>query len=169
MKGLRKKWPWNDEVLRIILIAPSLAGILGAAAFYPSYGITSLWFFSVTLGGIIFRLMYGFVGQKVKRLKAMYYNDPGEVVEGLLVVGNIQSPGIAILRSDELKLVPIVGKGFTIPLNKLEVLKEGRMLPGKYVWSKRAFILKPNLQKRLAFAVEESIGIRWSRIFKYGR
>ena len=50
---------------------------------------------------------------------------------------------------------------------KLEVFKEGHMLPGKFVWGKKAFILKSHLKKRLAFAVEEIIGERWSRIFAH--
>ena len=165
MKRLRDKWPWNAEALRAILLIPSLFGIVLAAGLYPLVGVQSLWFLSAVVAGVVFRLMYGVVGKKVNKLKAEYIGDPGEVVEGLLVVGMIQAPGIAILRSDELELVPIAGNGYTIPLNELEVFKEGHMLPGKYVWGKRAFILKPNLKKRLAFAVEESIGERWSRIF----
>jgi hypothetical protein len=165
MKRLRDKWPWNAEVLNAILLIPSLIGIVLTAIFYPFAGAQSLWFLSAVVAGVVFRLMYGVVGKKVTKLKAEYRGDPGEVVEGLLVVGIIQAPGIAILRSDELELVPIAGKGYTIPLNELEVFKEGHMLPGKYVWGKRAFILKSHLKKRLAFAVEESIGERWSRIF----
>ena len=165
IKRLREKWPWNAESLIAILIIPSLFGIVGAAAFYPSAGSQSLWFLSAVVAGIVFRLMYGVVGKKVNKLKDEYRGDPGEVVEGLLVVGIIQSPGIVILRSDELELVPIAGKGYTIPFNELEVFKEGHMLPGKFVWGKRAFILKSHLKKRLAFAVEEIIGERWSRIF----
>ena len=165
MKRLREKWPWNAEFLRAFLIVPSLIGIVATVAFYPSAGVKSLWFLSAIFGGFVFRLIYRAVGKRVNQLKAQYIEDPGEVVEGLLVIGSIQSPGIVILRSDELVLIPVVGEKFTILLNKLEVLKEGRMLPGKYVWGKRAFILKSRLQKRLAFAVEEDIGARWSRIF----
>ena len=73
-----------------------------------------------------------------------------------------------ILRSDELALIPIVGEACTIPLDELEVLKEGRMLPGKYVWGKRGFTLKSRVRKRLAFAVAESTGARWSRILNPG-
>jgi len=165
MKRLREKWPWNAEALRAILIIPSLSGIVLTAALYPFAGVKSLWFLSAVVAGVVFSLMYGVVGKKVNKLKNEYKGDPGEIVEGLLVVGIIQSPGIAILRKDELELIPIAGKGYTIPLNELEVFKEGHMLPGKYVWGKRAFILKSHLKKRLAFAVEESIGERWSRIF----
>jgi len=165
MKYLRDKWLWNAEALRAILLILSLIGIVLAAAFYPLTGVKSLWFLSAVVAGVVFRLIYGVVGNKVNKLKAEHKEDPGEVVEGLLVVGMIQAPGIAILRSDELELIPIAGKRYTIPLNELEVYKEGHMLPGKYVWRKKAFILKPHLKKRLAFAVEERIGERWSRIF----
>lgn len=165
MKRFREKWPWNAEFLRVFLIVPSLIGIAAAAAFYASAGVHALWFLSGILVGVIILLIYGTVGKRVIRLKDEYIDDPGEVVEGLLVIGRIESPGIVILRDNELVLIPIVGDGCTILLNELEVLKEGRMLPGKYVWGKRAFILKTHLQKRLAFAVGETIGERWSRIF----
>ncbi|MCP4347447.1 MAG: hypothetical protein GY795_18230 [Desulfobacterales bacterium] len=168
MKHFRKKWPWNDEYLRAFLIVPSLIGIVAAAAAacYISAGVHSLWWFLLAvLTGIVFRLIYGMVGKRITDLKAEYIEDSGEVVEGLLVIGNTQSPGLVILRSSELVLIPIVGDKWAIPLNEVEVLKQGRMLPGKYVYGKRAFILKSHLKKRLAFAVEETIGERWSRIF----
>ena len=165
MKRIREKWLWDAELLRILLIVPSLLGIVTAVAVYAWAGVHSLWFLSAILAGVGFRLTYGVVGKRITRLKVKYNEDPGEVVEGLLVIGRIQAPGLVILRSHELVLIPIVGEGCTIPLDELEVLKEGRMLPGKYVWGKRAFILKSRLQKRIAFAVAETIGERWSRIF----
>ena len=168
MKSMREKWMWNAEYLRVLLIVPSLIGIVATVVVYAWTGVHELWFLSAILVGVGFCLIYGAVGKRVTRLKVEYTEDPGEVVEGLLVIGNIQSPGLVILRSNELALVPIVGEGCTIPLDELEVLKEGRKLPGKYVWGKRAFILKSHLQKRLAFAVAETIGERWSRIFNPG-
>ncbi|MCP4106064.1 MAG: hypothetical protein GY749_11085 [Desulfobacteraceae bacterium] len=165
MKHFRKKWPWNAEYLRVFLIVPSLIGIVAAAVCYTLAGVHSLWFLLAVPTGIVFRLIYGMVGKRITDLKAEYIEDSGEVVEGLLVIGNTQSPGLVILRSSELVLIPIVGDKWAIPLNEMEVLKQGRMLPGKYVHGKRAFILKSHLKKRLAFAVEETIGERWSRIF----
>jgi len=163
---MREKWMWDAEYLRVLLIVPSLIGIVAAVtAFYASAGVHSLWFLSAIAVGVLFRLIYGVVGRRVARLKAEYMEDSGEVAEGLLVIGSMQSPGLVVLRSNELVLIPIVGEGYTIPLDELEVLKEGRMLPGKYVWGKRAFILKSRVQKRLAFAVGETIGDRWSGIF----
>ena len=168
MKPMREKWLWNAEYLRILLIVPSLIGIVAATVVYASVGVHSLWFLSSIAVGVLLCLIYGVVGKRITRLKVEYMEDPGEVAEGLLVIGRMQSPGLVILRSNELVLVPIVGDGCTIPLDELEVLKEGRMLPGKYVWGKRAFILKSPSQKRLAFAVGETIGDRWSRILNPG-
>ena len=91
MKRLREKWPWNAEFLKAFLIIPSLLGIVVAVAFYPSAGVQSLWFLSAIPAGVVFRLIYGAVGKRVLHLKTQYIEDPGEVVEGLLVIGNIQS------------------------------------------------------------------------------
>lgn len=162
MKRLREQWPWNDDFLRLMLIAPSLVGIVAAAATYSSGGVQALWFLTGIPIGILFRLIYGIVGNSVKRLKSEYRNDPGEVAEGLLVIGKIQSPGLAILREKELALVPIAGDACTIPLNELKILKQGHMLPGKYVWGKWAFIFEPYMNTRIAFAIEETMGKRWS-------
>ena len=162
MKRLREQWPWNDGFLRLFLIAPTLFGLVAAAVSYPTAGAHALWFLSGALVSVLLTLIYGAVGRGIDRLKLDHQGDPGEVCEGLLVLGAVQSPGLAILRSHELVLVPLVGEGCTLPLDELEVFKEGHMLPGKYVWGKRAFILKHPRHKRLAFAVEESVGERWS-------
>ena len=165
MKRLREQWPWNDGFLKLMLIVPSLIGIAAAVVTYPSGGVHALWFLAGIPIAVLLRLMYGAVGKRIRQLKSEYRDDPGEVVEGLLVIGKIQSPGLAILRDNELMLVPMAGKACTIPLSELKLFREGRMLPGKYVWGKRAFIFMPYLQKRIAFAIEETIGKRWSRLF----
>ena len=78
----------------------------------------------------------------------------------------MQSPGIAILHDAELTLVPIVGQRRTISRTDITILRRGRWLPGKYVWGKEAFILSTPQDKRLAFAVAESVGRRWARTLR---
>jgi hypothetical protein len=165
MSNLREKWPWNSEFLQLFKIAPSLIGVVATALTYPSYGVHSFWFLSGILVALVLWLVFSTVGNKVALLRQKHIGDSGEVAEALLVIGAIQSPGLAILRARELVLAPIVGDACTIPLSDIEVLREGRWLPGKYVWGKRAFIVKTSLQMRLAFAVAESIGARWSPYF----
>ena len=144
---------------------PSVVGIATAGVMSPAAGIHALWFLSAVPAGLLFSLIFRTVGVRVENLRAKYSADPGEVATGLLVIGHVQSPGLAILRSNELHLVPLAGSDLTIPLGDIRVLKEGRWLPGKYVWGKRAFTLGTPLKQRLAFAVPESIGYRWSQTF----
>lgn len=51
---------------------------------------------------------------------------------------------------------------------KRKMAVDGRWLPGKYVWGKRAFNIQTPLCQPLAFAVAESIGARWSPILRDG-
>ena len=88
---------------------------------------------------------------------------------GLLVIGMIEAPGIVVLRDDELVLANIVGKTFSIPRDEIKVFREGRMLPGKFLWGKRAFILARVNNTKLGFAVEEKLGRKWSSVFKQGQ
>lgn len=163
MKKLLDKWSWQPEMLKLFLFIPTFIGVLGIIISIFFIGIQSLWFLGIIFSGIIFRLIYGYVGKRVKKLKTEFAEESGEIVEGLLYIGKIQSPGLVILRNNELAMIPIVGKRITIPLNEIVVLKEGHMMPGKYMIAKRAFILKPYQQKRIAFAVTKDIGMRWSK------
>ena len=89
---------------------------------------------------------------------------PGEWAEGLLVIDKIECPGLVILRNSALELVPIIGKPCLLSFGQINAFKEGRWLPGKFVWGKRAFNFDTPIRKRLAFAVAESIGARWSAV-----
>ena len=162
MKSLRRQWPWNKGFIRLFLTIPSISGAVAAALLYPSTGSKAMWFLIGIPMSAMFTLIYRAVGTRVSQLIEEHQTSSGEVVESLLVIGKMQSPGIAILRKNELELVPILGERCTVQLAELEVIREGRMLPGKYVWGKRAFILRTPDSHRLAFAVEESVGVRWS-------
>ncbi len=165
MLVLKEKWSWNKELLRFFLIIPTVLGILFAVVFYFYVGINSLWFLCSILVGAMLRLIYGVVGKRVDQLKEQFSNDPGEVVDALTVIQKIESPGIAILRNDELVIINILKRRATIPLDKIKILREGHMLPGKHLLFKRAFILNASFKNRLAFAVAASVGERWSQIF----
>ncbi len=163
MKKLREKWPWNKEFLQIFLIVPVLICIVLSALLLPAYGVHSLYFLLAAPCSILFRLIYGIVGKKVAALKESLPVQDGEAAESLMVIGKIQSPGIAVLRESELILVPIVGERCTIMLADIKSVREGSWLPGKYVWGKRAFIIKTSDKRHFAVAVAESVGKHWSK------
>ncbi len=129
---------------------------------YPLIGNESLFLLIAIPFGIIFSLIYGFVGSRVKSLSKKYPNHQGLFSESLMQIGNIQSPGIAILEETTLRLVPIVGNECIVQLADIQKIHEGKWLSGKYLMGKRTFnLLTPN-QKHLAFAVPDSMATKWS-------
>ena len=166
---LSEKWPWNGEFLRLMLLLPSVMGIAASVALFPFAGFHALWFLTAILVGAVLYLTFGGAGRRVENLKRELQNEPGDMAEGLLVIGKVHSPGIAVLRESELVLAPIVGERRVFPLETIDVIGEGRWLPGKYVWGKRAFTLNASSMKPLAFAVPESVGARWSPILRNRR
>ena len=162
---LSEKWPWNGEFLRRALLLPSVVGITATIATLPFVGIHALWFLTAVLAGAVFYLVYGNVGGRVNALKCGFAGEEADLAEALIVIGKIHSPGIVILRNNELDLVPIVGERRTISLTDTKLVGEGRWLPGKYVWGKRAFTFNSAALNPLAFAVPESVGARWSEKF----
>ena len=162
---LSEKWPWNGEFLRLFLLLPSVVGITATVATYPFAGAHSLWFLTAILAGMVLYLTYGAAGRRVEELKSALQSE-AELAEALLVIGKVHSPGVVALRDTELVLVPSVGNRRKVSLDEVESIGEGRWLPGKFVWGKRAFTLNASVLEPLAFAVPESVGARWSTIFR---
>jgi hypothetical protein len=160
----REKWPWQGEFLRLMLIVPSVMGLAATAVLYPLAGPHALWFLSAIFAGVVMYGVYGAVGRKVTALASNAEDASEDYAQALLVIGGMQAPGIAIMREDELELRAIVGSPEKIDLAAELEVREGRYLPGKFLWGKRAFtFLKAPNGKRLAFAVPESVGSRWSQ------
>ena len=166
---ISEKWPWNGEFLRLFLLMPSVVGITATLSLFPLYGFYALWFLTGIPIGILLYFIYGHVGQRVGRLKLELQDKGGQMAEGLLVIGKIQSPGIVVLRDREVELIPIVGERCRLLLSDIKSVGEGHWLPGKYVWGKRVFTLDASILNPLAFAVPESIGAQWSSVFPSGK
>ena len=148
---ISEKWPWNGEFLRLFLLLPSAIGITTTIATIPFGGIHALWFLTAILAGVMFYLVYGNVGRRVDALKTKFVDSSDEIAEALIVIGKIHSPGIVVLRNNELELVPIMGKRHTISLADTKLAGEGHWLPGKYVWGKRAFTFNESVFKTIGF------------------
>ena len=159
---LSEKWPWNKELSRLLLLIPFFS-IIGAFLLSPLFGTDSLYFLLGIPGGLLMWGMYAVIGNRVKALKDKYVNSGGQVAECLSQIGNIEAPGIAILDELTLRIVQITGRKGVIPLSDILSVRQGSWMPGKYVFGKRAFILKTISHKRISFAVPESVGRRWSR------
>lgn len=166
MSSLRSQWPWNEGFLNLMLWVPIFIGALAIAAAYPFAGNEALWFLTIPLAGFLFRAMFAGIGKQVETLRRESRGKAGEKAEGLIVIGNLQSPGIIIKNDENIELIPIAGRPFTAPIDRLSVFREGRLLPGKFVWGKRAFIFLPVDGTKVAFAVAEKTGAKWSAAFR---
>jgi len=166
---LIEKWSWNIESVLLFTIIPLILALGGTLILYPLIGNQSLYFLMAIPVGIFFSVIYGFVGSRVKSLRMKYPYHHGLISESLMQIGNIQSPGIAILEETTLMLVPIVGNECIIQLAEIQKIHEGKWLSGKLLLGKRTFSLMTANHKRLAFAMPESIGIKWSKKLKIKR
>ena len=158
---LREQWPWNKDFLKLYIALPAITAIVFSASLYSEHGLNSLYFLLFIPAGAIFWFIYAAVGKKVAVLMGCKSAQNGEAVESLLVIGNKQSPGIAILRTDALILIPVIGRRRKYKLENILSVKQNRWLPGKFVWGKIAFHLQTSGSTTIAFAVSESVGKRW--------
>ena len=159
MERLRDKWFWNAELLRPVVIVPTLAILIAVAAGYRAMGPSALLWLSAGIAPIIIGLIYGVVGSKVRALKASLSAEEGEIEESLIVVGYVQSPGVAILTDQTLRLIPIVGKEVSVNLQEIESVRETAFFNGKSMICKRWLVL--SAKPRLGFALPTSTANRW--------
>jgi len=99
------------------------------------------------------------VGRKVRLLRDSLSTEGGEIVESLIVIGRVQSPGVAELRENELVLAPIVGEGVSVDLGELASVRRVRFFNGKSLVWKRWLVLRAS--PPLGFAVEDTVARRW--------
>ena len=159
MERKRDMWLWDPRLLRPVVIFSTVPVLIIVAACYPAMGPEALYLLFAGLTGPILALVYGVVGRKVRELKASLSSEEGESAESLIVVGAVQSPGIAILSDRTLRLVPIVGKEVTLELSRIQSVQEAAFFNGKSLIWKRWLVLSVN--PRLGFALPPPIAHRW--------
>lgn len=160
-ESLKDKWMWNRKMLEIWTSSSVVFAFVLFGVSVPSRGYDALYFLLIALVGPVLWLTFGVAGKRVQRLKDEMAGSGGEMAESLIVSGNIQAPGVVVLKEDEIVLVPIAGKRHTVPLASILSVRRTRNMYGKgFVW-KRVFILGVPGFPRLAFAVSEPVARRW--------
>ncbi len=160
---LREQWLWNREVRSIFLFIVFLSGVICTLFLYSSMGPNAIaaGFLTFILIGTIIGCIYGYVGKKVLKLKKSLDYPDGEIGEGLMQIGNIQSPGFIIMNENELVLVPLVGNRLFIPFSDIQSVRETWNMYGKgFLW-KRTFLISAPQNRRIAFALGPSLANRW--------
>jgi len=155
----RDLWLWNPGLVKPVIIVPLVVVLVIVAATYPFMGPRGLLFFLFGLIGPIIGLVYGIVGRKVAVLTERLVDEEGVKAESLIVIGYIQSPGIAILTDSTLRLVPIVGEERTIDRSSMDTVRLVRFFNGKAMLWKKWLVL--SVKPRLGFSLPESIAEEW--------
>jgi len=169
---LREKWFWNRDLSVAVITISSSMIVVAILLLFPIISIHALWLLPALLFSFLPGIIFGIVGKKIEDLKKKYDDEKGEMEESLMVIGNIHSPGIVILQEETIILVPLAGNLLILSLENISEIKEGKWLPGKYLFGKKVFTFNYPDTGRVAFAVAETTGSRWSeylRNFKKNR
>jgi hypothetical protein len=170
MEILREQWLWHGTARRIWLWHPYVLGVVASVVVFPFERPLALMLLCIALAiGALIGSIYGYVGKKVRALKQSLAEEEGEMAEVVAQIGNTQSPAVAIMKKQELVLVPLVGDRLTVPFADIQSVQEGGTLYGKgFLW-KCVFKIKTPQKRHIGFAVPPSVADRWRRPLRQGR
>ena len=158
----RDRWIWDTSNVTALAFVPFMfSGMLfGSLVMFVGAKAGLAW---IPCGmGWLFALIYGWVGWRVRKLKAGLPKSEAEVAEALMFERPKETPGIAVLHADRLELFGIaVIDRLVIPLDEIASISEVRWFNGKRLWWKNGFVLDLKNGRRLGVAVAEPIGRRW--------
>jgi tRNA A-37 threonylcarbamoyl transferase component Bud32 len=158
----RDRWIWDTGNVVLLAMVPGMPSIIAASVLMPFFGAKALMALIPCAMGLFFALIYGFVGNRVRRLKAGLAQSDAEVAEALFFERPRKTPGIAVLHDDRLELFGVAMiRHLVIPLDEIASVSEVRMFNGKMLWSKRGFVLDLKNGRRIGVAVPEPFGQRW--------
>ncbi len=161
---ITEQWLWNRKLRTALFAAISLLGVLFACGFYFVSGNKSwLWLAPGSfLVGLFFFIIYRFCGGKVTKLRRSFDSSEGEIEEGLIVDGCLQSAGIIVLKESEIEIQQVIGNRITVSIAEIESVRECKFFNGSLLFGKTGFWLTIPGRGRLGFAVANSVARRWS-------
>ncbi|MBA4148135.1 MAG: protein kinase [Verrucomicrobia bacterium] len=161
IKRWRDCWPWDPTFVLAYLFVPLVVIAVPLPIAVSHWGPEGMWLLVFELVGIAFAAIYGAVGKKVRRLKSVLQRSSGEVTEALMVMGAMQSPGLAVLHRDRLELIPIKGSALTVDLEDIALIREVRWFNGTRLWWKQGFVMELRDGQRVGVAMPELLARRW--------
>ena len=156
------RWIWDTQNVIFMAFVPVIISVPITGLLVPFLGIKCLLALLPAVLGFAFAAMYGFVGQRVRKLKAGLPKSDAEVAEVLFFERPRQTPGIALLHADRLELfgIALIDR-LVIPLDQIASVSEVKLFNGKMLWWKRGFVLDLKSGRRIGVAVPEPFARRW--------
>jgi predicted Ser/Thr protein kinase len=165
----RDRWMWDTSYVAWYALAPVIVSALALPFLLPVFGLHAMYVWLVIeVIGLLFAGIYGWVGHKVRRLKARFADSGAEVAEALIFRRPYQSPGVALLYPDRLELHRVIGEPVVASLADIAYIAEVSWFNGRRLWWKHGFELDMKDGTRLGMAVSEPFGRRWRALLSRG-
>lgn len=154
---LANTWPWNKEWIAFAFWVPGLSGLLLMYLTKPALGNSAYWLLGLSVWGIFFSLLYGYVANKVRAKLNLLRSRQLEPFDGLVSFGKFQAPAAIAISKDKLYIAAIVGPEIIYNLSDIKSYSQQSFLPNKRLIFKRAFHLEFKDKPIIAFAVNQNI------------
>ena len=155
-RSMWEQWLWERGPLRVFVVVSVLVPLVVAVALCLAIGAKGFFALLFCPIGLALWIVYGMVGRKVQRLREALPPDEGGAVASLIVDGMLQSPGVAVIRPDVLRLQPIVGQPVEVSWEGIESFREVCWFNGTFLLAKVGFWLDVPGRSRLGVALPAS-------------
>ena len=160
---LFERWPWDQQRLLTVTTLMAFVIVLMIFILFQRYGVYALFTLFTTPTIIIYFIKNNRIRKKVAVLKSCKSAQNGEVVDSMLLFNRRPSPGVAIMRENEMVLIPIDGRRRKLQLPKVISIQSGNSLPGIFLLKKTVITLEMDNTHTLRFIVPFSTGRRWTQ------
>jgi hypothetical protein len=166
-RTLWDQWIWERGARTAIAVAIVAVSAIAVLILLPHWGVKTTWL--LPIGALVASghwLIYSWVGGRVESLRASVPKTASLASESRIVIGLMESPGIAAIDGENLLLLPIVGTRVSIPLREIQGFTERKWFNGNLLIGKTGFRILRSDRKRLAFAVGNCFADQWRRRLK---
>jgi tRNA A-37 threonylcarbamoyl transferase component Bud32 len=157
----RDLWPWDTTYIIAFLIVPMVGAALLVSILLPQYASEVFWLLGCASLGLYIVAGQAAVGYRLRRLRAALHRPGGEIVECLIYLKPLKTPGLAVLHADRLELIPLSGPPMTVALAHIVAVAEVRWFVAQILWWKQGFVLELANGRRVGVAVAEPTARRW--------
>ncbi len=155
-RRLLDHWIWEPQACKpFVAISVGIPAIV-SLVLIPFLGPMAYIGFLFAIIGPCVAFGYSFVGKKIARILKTIPSEAGTAMQGLIVRGIIEAPGVIVLGQETLAFHPIMGESSEIMKNEIKDVMEVTFFNGNPLIQKTGFWFTVPGHKRLACAVPNS-------------
>lgn len=165
---LATQWYWEPAPRKAIASLTVGGGLLAGICGVAVAGSTGAWLFGFAGIALMFWGMHTVVGNKVAALARELPAEAGRPVQGVIVHGAIEAPGVAVLNDESLILRTIVGKHLTVPRSEIKSVRRVQIFNGSAYGYKSGLWFDAPGHERLGVCIPKPVAASWAAAFTPG-